>query len=125
MFPESLILILVALQRVSAFEQQRWVKQIVETGVTGSSELFQYFLGTLMPIGVVAWYGFLIMYGFDNGVMEAAVLWLAAFAFMAIYGLLSGIIFKGDNMIFLFTGTVLLLPVSVFLILQTSVFGLL
>ena len=124
MFPESLTLILVALQRVSAFEQQRWVKQIVETGMTGSSELFQYFLGTLMPIGVFSWYGFLIMYGFDNGVMEAAVLWLAAFAFMAIYGLLSGIILRGDNMVFLFTGTILLLPVSVFLILQTSIFGL-
>ncbi len=125
MFPESLILILVALQRVSAFEQQRWVKQIARTGIRGSSELFQLFLACLMPIATFSWYGFLMMYGFDNGVVEAAVLWLAAFVFMMVYGVVSGFIFKGDSIFIFFIGTFLLLPVCVLLILQTSIFGLL
>jgi hypothetical protein len=113
------ILLLVILFRVAAFENQRWVRSRL-SGLRGADENIGALVDLVMPIGTVLWYFFLISYGFDTSIIDALVLFVIPMIATSIYGLI-----KSDGTYTWIFGSIFTLPLGLYLIYQTSIFGLL
>ena len=121
--PELYLFLIAVLQRIAAFENQRWVKQR-QQGIRGSSETIGVLVDFVMPLGTILWYAFLLMYAIDVSFVTALLMWVGAMVALTVYGLISGKVF-GDNIFIWILGTFLTLPIGIYLIFQTTIFGLL
>ena len=121
--PELYLFLIAVLQRIAAFENQRWVKQR-QQGIRGSSESIGVLVDFVMPLGTILWYAFLLMYAIDVSFVTALLMWVGAMVALTVYGLISGKVF-GDNIFIWILGTFLTLPIGIYLIFQTTIFGLL
>jgi hypothetical protein len=121
--PEIYLFLIAVLQRIAAFENQRWVRQR-QQGITGSSEAIGILVDFVMPVGTILWYAFLLMYAIDVSFVSALLIWLGTTFSLMVYGLISGKVF-GDNVFIWMLGTILTLPIGIYLLLQTTIFGLL
>jgi len=121
--PELYLFLIAVLQRIAAFENQRWVRQR-QQGIRGSSETIGVLVDFVMPLGTILWYTFLLMYAIDVSFVTALLMWVGAMVALTVYGLISGKVF-GDNIFIWILGTFLTLPIGIYLIFQTTIFGLL
>jgi hypothetical protein len=121
--PELYLFLIAVLQRIAAFENQRWVRQR-QQGIRGSSESIGVLVDFVMPLGTILWYAFLLMYAIDVSFLTALLMWVGAMVALTVYGLISGKVF-GDNIFIWILGTFLTLPIGIYLIFQTTIFGLL
>ena len=85
----------------------------------GSSEAIGLFVDLLLPIGSILWYLFLASFAYDYSILNAVILFLIGFASVMIWSVL-----MKDNILLSVVGSVLMLPLVVYLILMTSLFGL-
>ena len=110
------IILLVALFRVAAFENQRWVRAN-QSGMTGASEVFALFT---MGFGTLLWWLFLISFAVDTSFLSALFLFLIPFGTSLLWSVVAR-----DNIFVWKLSTLLVLPVGLYLVFQTTLFGLL
>tara|TARA_B100000989_G_scaffold213148_1_gene161975 strand:+ start:88 stop:462 length:375 start_codon:yes stop_codon:yes gene_type:complete len=113
------IILLVAVFRVAAFENQRWVRAR-RGGMTGASEIFGLFVDLTMGLGGLLWWLFLISFAVDTSFLSALFLYLITFGVTLLWSLISR-----DTIFIWFISTLLVLPVGLYLVFQTTLFGLL
>jgi hypothetical protein len=109
------IIVISILFRIAAFENQRWVRQRM-SGIRGTDE----FVDLMMPLGSALWYLFLIAFGFDYSFLSALWLWMISAVSSVIYSLV-----MKDSLIVWMISSLILLPLIIYLIFQTTIFGLL
>ena len=113
------IILLVALFRVAAFENQRWVRAR-RGGMTGASEIFGLFVDLTMGLGGLLWWLFLISFAVDTSFLSAFFLFLVPFVTTLLWSVVAR-----DNIFVWTVSTLLVLPVGLYLLFQTTLFGLL
>ena len=113
------IILLVILFRVAAFENQRWVRAR-RGGMTGASEAFGLFVDLTMSLGGLLWWLFLISFAIDTSFISAIVLFLIPFITTLLWSVISK-----DNIFIWMLSTLLVLPIGLYLVFQTTLFGLL
>jgi len=113
------IILLVILFRVAAFENQRWVRAR-RGGMTGASEAFGLFVDLTMSLGGLLWWLFLISFAIDASFVSAIVLFLIPFITTLLWSVISK-----DNIFIWMLSTLLVLPIGLYLVFQTTLFGLL
>ena len=112
------IILLVILFRVAAFENQRWVRAR-RGGMTGASEAFGLFVDLTMSLGGLLWWLFLISFAIDTSFISAIVLFLIPFITTLLWSVISK-----DNIFIWMLSTLLVPPIGLYLIFQTTLFGL-
>lgn len=116
--PISIIVISI-LFRITAFENQRWVRQRM-SGIRGTDEFIGSLVDLMMPLGSALWYLFLIVFGLDYSFLSALWLWMISAVSSVIYSLV-----MKDSLIVWMISSLILLPLIIYLIFQTTIFGLL
>ena len=113
------ILLFTVLFEIMRFENQRWVRAR-SRGVRGSNEIVGLFVDSVAIFSAIIWYLFLIAYGFDTSFITVIFLYFIVLTVSTIH---SSIVM--DEIFIWIISTVLILPIGVYLILQTTLFGLL
>ena len=113
------IILLVALFRVAAFENQRWVRAR-QGGMRGASEVFGLFVDLTMGFSTLLWWLFLISFAVDTSFLSAFVLFLVPLVTTLLWSVVAR-----DNIFVWTVSTLLVLPVGLYLLFQTTLFGLL
>tara|TARA_B100000674_G_scaffold321026_1_gene267514 strand:+ start:37 stop:411 length:375 start_codon:yes stop_codon:yes gene_type:complete len=113
------IILLVALFRVAAFENQRWVRAR-RGGMRGASEVLGLFVDLTMGLGGLLWWLFLISFAVDTSFLSAFFLFLVPFVTTLLWSVVAR-----DNIFVWTVSTLLVLPVGLYLVFQTTLFGLL
>ena len=115
--PISIIIISI-LFRIAAFENQRWVRQRM-SGIRGTDKFIGSLIDLMMPLGTALWYLFLIAFGLDYSFLSVLLLWMISAVSSVIYS----VVMK-DSLIVWMLGSLILLPLIIYLIFQTTIFGL-
>jgi hypothetical protein len=113
------IIVISILFRIAAFENQRWVRQRM-SGIRGTDEFIGSLVDLMMPLGSALWYLFLIAFGLDYSFLSALWLWMISAVSSVIYSLV-----MKDSLIVWMISSLILLPLIIYLIFQTTIFGLL
>ena len=113
------IILLVALFRVAAFENQRWVRAR-QGGMRGASEVFGSFVDLTMGFSTLLWWLFLISFAVDTSFLSALFLFLVPLVTTLLWSVVAR-----DNIFVWTVSTLLVLPVGLYLLFQTTLFGLL
>ena len=113
------IILLVALFRVAAFENQRWVKAR-QGGMRGASEVFGLFVDLTLGFSTLLWWLFLISFAVDTSFLSALFLFLVPLVTTLLWSIVAR-----DNIFIWTVSTLLVLPVGLYLLFQTTLFGLL
>jgi hypothetical protein len=113
------IIVISILFRIAAFENQRWVRQRM-SAIRGTDEFIGSLVDLMMPLGSALWYLFLIAFGFDYSFLSALWLWMISAVSSVIYSLV-----MKDSLIVWMISSLILLPLIIYLIFQTTIFGLL
>ena len=113
------IILLVALFRVAAFENQRWVRAR-QGGMRGASEVFGLFVDLTMGFSTLLWWLFLISFAVDTSFLSAFFLFLVPLLTTLLWSVVAR-----DNIFVWTVSTLLVLPVGLYLLFQTTLFGLL
>lgn len=113
------IILLVALFRVAAFENQRWVKAR-QGGMRGASEVFGLFVDLTLGFSTLLWWLFLISFAVDTSFLSALFLFLVPLVITLPWSIVAR-----DNIFIWIVSTLLVLPVGLYLLFQTTLFGLL
>lgn len=113
------IILLVALFRVAAFENQRWVKAR-QGGMRGASEVFGLFVDLTLGFSTLLWWLFLISFAVDTSFLSALLLFLVPLVITLPWSIVAR-----DNIFIWIVSTLLVLPVGLYLLFQTTLFGLL
>ena len=113
------IILLVALFRVAAFENQRWVKAR-QGGMRGASEVFGLFVDLTLGFSTLLWWLFLISFAVDTSFLSAFFLFLIPLVTTLLWSIVAR-----DNIFIWTVSTLLVLPVGLYLLFQTTLFGLL
>ena len=113
------IILLVALFRVAAFENQRWVRAR-RGGMRGASEVLGLFVDLTMGLGGLLWWLFLISFAVDTSFLSALFLFLVPLVTTLLWSVVAR-----DNIFVWTVSTLLVLPVGLYLVFQTTLFGLL
>lgn len=104
--------------RITAFENQRWVRYR-KNGRQGSSEAIGAFVDLAMPLAGILWGLFLIAFFVDTSFFTALTIFLITFVATIIWGLISR-----DNIFVWVISTVVVLPMGIYLLAKTTLFGL-
>ena len=115
--PISIIIISI-LFRIAAFENQRWVRQRM-SGIRGTDKFIGSLIDLMMPLGTALWYLFLIAFGLDYSFLSVLLLWMISAVSSVIYS----VVMK-DTLIVWMLSSLILLPLIIYLIFQTTIFGL-
>ena len=115
--PISIIIISI-LFRIAAFENQRWVRQRM-SGIRGTDKFIGSLVDLMMPLGTALWYLFLIAFGLDYSFLSVLLLWIISAVSSVIYS----VVMK-DSLIVWMLSSLILLPLIIYLIFQTTIFGL-
>ena len=113
------IILLVALFRVAAFENQRWVRAR-QGGMTGTSEVFGLFVDLTLSFSSLLWWLFLLSFAVDTSFLSALFLFLVPLVTTFFWGVVAR-----DNIFIWMLSTLIVLPVGLYLVFQTTLFGLL
>ena len=116
--PISIIVISI-LFRITAFENQRWVR-LRASGTHGSNQAIGVFVDLAMPLAGLLWYLFLIAFFVDTSFLTALCLYLIPFVTTLLWGFISR-----DNIFIWAISSIVVVPIGIYLVIQTSLFGLL
>ena len=112
------IVIAVIFRTIVSGENMRWVRARLQ-GMRGASVSFGLFVDWVLIIGQSLWYLFLVAFAFDTSIFSSVILFIVALLTAAV----SGLIIK-DNTVVWMISTILVLPLSLYLLFQTTIFGL-
>lgn len=122
--PATKLMFLFALFGIARFENQRWIRARAR-GLRGANELFGAFVDLTGILSLLFVLAFLIAHWYDASLIKTIVLFIISVASITIYSLISTIIFRGDNPIVWFAGTIAVWAILLFLVPQITWFGLL
>ena len=112
------LVLLVIIFRIAAFENQRWVRYR-KSGRQGQSQVIGAFVDLAMPLAGILWGLFLIAFFVDTSFLTALTIYLITFVALVLWGLISR-----DNIFVWTLSTVAVLPMGIYLLGKTSLFGL-
>jgi hypothetical protein len=122
--PELSLLIVAILLDTARFENQRWIRARMR-GFRGASAGFGLFIDFSGLVGTIFYYTFLAGFFYDTNFKTTLCLYVILFVIGLISSMFFTRLFKGDNVIVWFIGTLAIWPLSVLLSTKVSWFGLL